>query len=292
MTLSGTNTYIVASGDGKALCIDPGPAMQRHIDALLAAMSELQLRLESIAVTHGHPDHAPGAELLASITKTPVYAHPRAEFPHSETLADNDTLQFGEGRLRAVDTPGHSLDHLTFYLEDEQALFTGDVVLGEGTVVIAPPGGAMRPYQATLERLAKEFAHARNLYGGHGPAIDDPAKKLREYIDHRRFRENEILLALCDRAQTIPDLVRHIYTNVNRILWPAAARQVMAYLIALEDEGRVRAIANGQPPTAEENTILNPAWDTIADAQTASVARAELGAFMNIQNVDRYELIN
>lgn len=292
MTLSGTNTYIVAGGDGKAVCIDPGPAMQRHIDALLAAIGALGLKLESIAVTHSHPDHAPGAEMLADVTKAPVYAHCRATFPHSDTLADNDTLQFGEARLRAIDTPGHTFDHLAFLLQDEQALFAGDVVLGEGTVVIAPPGGAMRPYQATLERLAKDFADAQTIYGGHGPVVHNPATKLHEYIDHRCLRESEILLALSERAQTIPELVRYIYTKVNPILWPAAGRQVMAYLIALEDEGRVRVISTERTPTADENTILNPAWDELVDSESTAVSRAELGASMNIQHVDRYELVN
>ncbi|MDQ6825889.1 MAG: MBL fold metallo-hydrolase [Candidatus Eremiobacteraeota bacterium] len=292
MTLSGTNTYIVASGDGKAVCIDPGPAMQHHIDAVLVAMRELELTLESIAVTHGHPDHAPGAEMLARITNTPVYAHPNAQFPHSDTLTDNDILRFGQASLRAVDTPGHTFDHLSFYLEDEQALFTGDVVLGEGTVVVAPPGGAMRPYQATLERLAKQFVQARHLYGGHGPAVDDPASKLQEYIDHRRLREKEIVLALSEKSRTIPELVRQIYANVDAILWPAAARQVLAYLIALKDEGRVRSISTGQLPTADESVILEPAWDSNVDAESAAVAQAELGAFINIQILYRYEIIS
>jgi glyoxylase-like metal-dependent hydrolase (beta-lactamase superfamily II) len=249
MTLSGTNTYIVASADGKAVCIDPGPPDETHVGAIMRALAQLNLELVAIAVTHGHPDHAPAAAMLSDATGVPAYGHARAEFPHSETLADNDILQFGKARLRAVETPGHTFDHLAFYLEDEQALFTGDVVLGEGTVVIAPPEGAMRPYQATLERLARDFAHARKIYGGHGPPVDDPAAKLQKYIAHRQLREREILTALERAPQTILQLVARIYANVDRVLWPAAERQVLAYLMALQDEWRVASISDAQSGT-------------------------------------------
>ncbi|MDQ6931741.1 MAG: MBL fold metallo-hydrolase [Candidatus Eremiobacteraeota bacterium] len=291
LTLSGTNTYILGSGDGSAVCIDPGPPMRAHIDAILTSLQRLKLRLEAIAVTHGHPDHAPGASMLSDATGACVYGHRLAQFARTAVLADGDLLQFGNGGLRALDTPGHTFDHLCYYFVQEAALFAGDVILGEGTVVIAPPGGAMRPYQATLRRLAKDFSQAHRIYGGHGPPIDDPAAKLQEYIDHRQLRENEIVGALGDAPQTIPQLVRRIYVNVNPVLWPAAARQILAYLIALQDEGRVRAIGAAQQPTAQEASLLSPSWDRIMDAQSAAVAQAELGAFLHIERVDVYELI-
>jgi len=291
LTLSGTNTYIVASSDGCAVCIDPGPAMPPHIEALLSTLQDLKLRLKAIAVTHGHPDHAPGASMLADATGVAVYGHARANFPRSEILRDGELLHFGSAALRALDAPGHTFDHLCYYLDAEQALFAGDVILGEGTVVIAPPGGAMRPYQATLKRLATECLQSRRIYGGHGPTVDDPAAKLQEYISHRELRETEILAALADAPQTIPQLVRRIYVNVKHVLWPAAARQILAYLIALEDEGRVRRVATADAPAADDADILNPRPNHVIDAQSTAVEQAELGTFMRIERVDRYELV-
>lgn len=291
LTLDGTNTYIVGSGDRSALCIDPGPAMRSHIDAILTALQALELRLVGIAVTHGHPDHAPGASVLSDDTGVPVYGHALAEYSRDAILADGDVLHFGNAHLRALDTPGHTFDHLCYLFDDEQALFAGDVILGKGTAVIAPPGGAMRPYQATLMRLAKDCSQVLRIYGGHGPPIDDPASTLQEYINHRQLRENQILAALVDEGQTIPQLVRRIYVDVDPVLWPAAARQVLAYLIALQDEGRVRAVAGAQPPSAEDAVLLNSSSDCIMDAGSAAVAQAELGAFMRIDRVNLYELI-
>ncbi len=95
--------------------------------------------------------------------------------------------------MRVIDAPGHADDHAIFYLPQERALFTGDVILGEGTVVVAPPGGAMRPYQHTLQRLIDEFGDARTIFGGHGPPVEDPPAKIAEYIAHRKMREEQIV---------------------------------------------------------------------------------------------------
>ncbi|MDQ2681724.1 MAG: MBL fold metallo-hydrolase [Candidatus Eremiobacteraeota bacterium] len=289
MTLTGTNSYLLDCGNGEAICIDPGPAIPQHVDALLNAAREHNLTIALICVTHGHPDHAPGAQLLTSKTNAPVAAHPHAQFPHSRTLNDSELIEVGEARLRCIDAPGHTFDHLVFYEERERALFTGDVVLGEGTVVIAPPSGAMRPYQATLERLARECANAARIYGGHGEMIADPAAKLREYIAHRKLREQQLLLALSQRPRTIPELVKAIYAGTNLVLWPAAARQILAYLIALEDEGRVRSSASAQPISSADRAMLNPDWAAIVGAESAAVAQAELGGTLELQELRTYE---
>ncbi|HKE37727.1 MAG TPA: MBL fold metallo-hydrolase, partial [Candidatus Baltobacteraceae bacterium] len=239
MTLSGTNSYLIDCGNGAALAIDPGPPIQRHVEAVAQTAHDRNLTIRAIALTHGHPDHAPAARPLANLTGAPVYAHPDGSADRDADLPLEGELHVGNVALRVIDAPGHTFDHVVFYLPPERALFTGDVILGEGTVVIAPPGGAMRPYQTTLRRLANEFPGARRIYGGHGPIVDDARAKIAEYIEHRAMRERELTQALARGEKTIPDLVLEIYGEARPVLWPAMARQMLAYLIALEDEGRV-----------------------------------------------------
>jgi glyoxylase-like metal-dependent hydrolase (beta-lactamase superfamily II) len=164
-----------------------------------------------------------------------------------------------------------------FVLEPERALFTGDVIIGRGTVVVAPPGGDMRAYQRTLHRLRDDYGDASIIYGGHGPDVPGARAKIEEYIAHREVREREILAALAAGPATIPALVATIYRDVDRRLWPAAARQVLAYLIALEREGRVRATPRDGEPSPEERALLAPDLRAIADPQAAALMRAELG---------------
>ncbi len=288
MTLDGTNSYILDGGDGRAVCIDPGPAIDRHVGALIKAARSRNARVDKILVTHGHPDHWPAARALAEASGARVYAHPAAEFAHDGVLRDGERVIVGDLDIIAVHAPGHTFDHLVFYESLERALFTGDVILGTGTVVIAPPGGAMRPYQQTLQRLADEFPAARRIYGGHGPAVENPREKIRNYIAHRQLREVELLGALSHGTQTIPDLVRGIYADVDEILWPAAARQMLAYLIALEQEGRVRSAALERALTPEENAILNPSWRAIVGEEQAALVEAELGGMLHLDAVRVY----
>ncbi len=277
MTLDGTNTYLIDAGGGRAVVVDPGPAIDAHIDAIEAALRDRRLELTAIAVTHGHPDHAPGAAPLHARTGAPVIAHPAAQFPHDQTLADGEPIRVGARELLALHAPGHARDHIVLWLEDEAVLFTGDVIVGRGTVVIAPPGGEMRVYQHSLERLRARFGSARTIFGGHGERVDAPQAKIEEYIGHRRAREVEIVSHLRAGPHTIPALVAAIYRDVDRVLWPAAARQVAAYLEALETEERVRAEVLDRAPSPEEATILNPDLSRLVDRETALVAAAELG---------------
>ncbi|HZT14086.1 MAG TPA: MBL fold metallo-hydrolase [Candidatus Baltobacteraceae bacterium] len=287
MTLTGTNTYLI-NGGGSLLCIDPGPAIARHIDAIEQAASSLGGRIETIALTHSHPDHAPAAPELARRTGARVAAHWKSEFAHDVDLRDRDVLRAGKATLVAIETPGHTFDHLAYYEPDEQALFTGDTVLGEGYVVIAPPNGAMRPYQRSLQRLLDDFPQARAIFGGHGERVDDPKAKLRDYLEHRRVRQEQLAGSLRRGAKSIPDLVREIYAGTDRVLWPAAARQLLAYLLALEEEGAVRSEPAGRAMTPEEQAILNPEWETIVGAEHAQTVRAELGALLRLDTLRVY----
>jgi len=277
MTLDGTNGYVVRVGPGALVAIDPGPVDDAQRDAFLAAARDANASYAAILVTHGHPDHYPGAAPLAAATGAPVWAHPEARFPHDRALADGEQLTFGDASLTVLHAPGHARDHLVFVLDDEHALFTGDVVIGTGTVVVAPPGGEMRTYQRTLHRLRNEHGNARVLYGGHGPEVHDVRAKLDEYITHREQRERQIVDALAAGPTTIPALVETIYRDVSTVLWPAAARQVLAYLLALEDEGRVRSEPLDRTPTPQEAALLNPDLSRLDERAGADVIRAELG---------------
>jgi glyoxylase-like metal-dependent hydrolase (beta-lactamase superfamily II) len=290
MTLSGTNSYLV-SRNGDAIVIDPGPPIARHVDALLERARDLNLTIRAIALTHGHPDHAPAAAPLAAAAGVPVYAHPLSEVARDGDLPLEGVFHAGEVALQVMDAPGHTFEHVIFYEPQERALFTGDVILGEGTVVIAPPGGAMRPYQRTLQRLADEFAQARIIYGGHGERIDDAQAKIAEYIEHRRMRERELIEALAVAPQTIPELVLRIYGASRPILWPAMARQMLAYLMALEEEGRVTQVPIDAAMDAQATAIMNPPWEQIVGEDQAAVVRAELGAMLHVEQLYRYTLI-
>ena len=290
MTLTGTNSYVIDAGGGEAVVVDPGPVIERHLDALVANARERALRITTILLTHGHPDHAPGAAPLKARTGARVLAHPFSDVPRDgDAILDAD-LRVGDLSLRIVDAPGHTFEHIAIYEPHERALFTGDVILGEGTVVIAPPGGAMRPYQATLRRFATEFAQAERIYGGHGPVVDDAQAKIAEYIAHRQAREAELLDALRGGAQTIPELVLAIYGTARPILWPAMARQMLAYLIALAQEGTVAAHALAREMTAEETAILNPSWASIVGAEHAPLVEAELGTMLQLDTLYAYRL--
>jgi glyoxylase-like metal-dependent hydrolase (beta-lactamase superfamily II) len=277
MTLDGTNGYVVDGGNGAWIAIDPGPDDPAHIATFVDAAREAGARYEAILVTHGHPDHYPGAAPLAHATAAPVYAHAAATFPHDRTLRDGERVTAGGASLIALDTPGHARDHLVFVLADERALFTGDVIIGTGTVVIAPPNGDMRAYQRTLHRLRDGYDDASVIYGGHGPEMHDPRAKIDEYIAHRERREAEIVAALAGGPTTIPALVETIYRDIDRRLWPAAARQILAYLIALEREGRVTATPRTDELTPEQRALLDPNLGAIVNERHAAVVRAELG---------------
>jgi glyoxylase-like metal-dependent hydrolase (beta-lactamase superfamily II) len=220
-TLSGTNTWVV--GRSPAWVVDPGPLIESHVDAVAAAVAE-RGGAGGIALTHDHPDHAEGlAALRSRLGDPPVGAMP--------ALRDGDAF----GPFVALHVPGHSVDHLVFVCDD--AAFTGDAVLGEGSVFIAPGGGSLGAYLDGLRRLRS--LEVSRLYPGHGPVVEDPAAKLDEYIAHRLERERRILAALEAGARSEDELLAAAWDEIPPGLRLPAAWTLAAHLDKLREEGRL-----------------------------------------------------
>jgi glyoxylase-like metal-dependent hydrolase (beta-lactamase superfamily II) len=248
-TYTGTQTYIV--GEGDVAVIDPGPGLDEHVDALIAALGGE--RVAAILCTHTHRDHSPASRPLAAATGAPIVGcaplaledeGPRADesfdpdYRPDRVLADGERLG-GEGwTLRAVATPGHTSNHLCLALDEERALFTGDHVMGWSTTVVSPPDGDMADYMASLERLLAR--DDRVYYPAHGPAVQDPRGHVRRLIEHRRMRERQIIGQLEQGERRIPAMVAAIYADIDPRLFPAAGRSVLAHLVDLERRNRVR----------------------------------------------------
>jgi glyoxylase-like metal-dependent hydrolase (beta-lactamase superfamily II) len=224
-TLSGTNTWII--GSDPAYVIDPGPALAPHLDAIGAALHH-RGGLGGIALTHGHADHSEAVGALRARFPAPLAA---AAGDPDVALRDGDRF----GPLSVFATPGHAPDHLAFVAG--AACFSGDAVLGEGSVFIAPDPGALIGYLAGLRRLRELRLDV--LCPGHGPPVWDPAAKLDEYVAHRLDRERRLLDALGRGRRTTGELLDEAWSDVPAALRPAAAVTLAAHLDKLEEEGRL-----------------------------------------------------
>jgi glyoxylase-like metal-dependent hydrolase (beta-lactamase superfamily II) len=226
MTLTGTNTWVI--GRGPAWVIDPGPLEEDHLELLFGAIAD-RGGLGGVALTHDHRDHSEAVGAVLERHPAPLAAgRGRADV----TLVEG--LSFGP--LIAVATPGHARDH--FALLAHGACFTGDAVLGEGSVFIAPDPGAMSGYLLALERLRRR-EDFDVLCPGHGPPVWDARRKLEEYLSHRRDRESRLIGALGEGRRTVGELLDAVWAEVPEKLRPAAAVTLAAHLDKLADEGRL-----------------------------------------------------
>jgi glyoxylase-like metal-dependent hydrolase (beta-lactamase superfamily II) len=223
LTLSGTNTWVL--GRDPAWVIDPGPALDDHLAAVAAEVAA-RGGAGGIAITHDHSDHVEGAgELARRLGGVPVGA---LRHPADVTLGDGDAF----GPLRAMALPGHADDHLVFLAGP--VAFTGDAVLGEGSVFVE---SRLREYLDGLERLsAMDLAL---LCPGHGEPVSDPAARLGEMIAHRRSREAALVAALARGLREEDDLLDAAWPDAPPGLRPVAALSLAAHLGKLREEGRL-----------------------------------------------------
>ena len=222
MTLDGTNTWVLrAPGATGCLVVDPGPLLEEHL-AEVAALGPV----EQVLLTHGHADHSEGARRFAELTGAPVRALDPAMRLGDEGLGEGDVVVGGGLELRVWATPGHSSDSLSFLLDD--AVLTGDTVLGRGTTVVAHPDGVLTDYLASLRRLAE--VGELTVLPGHGPELPDAGAAAERYLAHRAQRLEQVRAAVAEGATTAEQVVERVYADVDRALWPAATLSVLAQL--------------------------------------------------------------
>jgi glyoxylase-like metal-dependent hydrolase (beta-lactamase superfamily II) len=240
MTLKGTNQYIV--GKESALVIDVALSADSNMDGILEQAEAMGVkRIEKILLTHIHSDHCGGALALRKRCGAKLGIHrSRAGYLGGEDFqyGDNDRISFAGGELHVLHTPGHESGHCCFYESGDKILFSGDNILGFGTAVIRPPDGNMTDYLKSLERLL-EFT-IDLILPGHGPLVAKAEAKIREYIEHRKMREQQVLQALRSGRNVIGDITEMIYVDVSAALKRVAEFSVQAHLDKLIEEGRVK----------------------------------------------------
>ncbi len=253
-TFTGTGVYIV--GRGEVAVIDPGPDLAEHLEALTAALDGE--RVVAILTTHTHSDHSPLARPLAARTGATIYgraapgadeAAVRLEEAHDAAfrpdivVADGQIIAGPGWTLEAITTPGHASNHVCYALKEENALFSGDHVMGWSTTVISPPDGDMGAYYASLDKVARRGFST--LWPTHGPPVTKVASFLAAYKAHRLERERQILDQLAAGHGRIGEMVPVMYAAVDPRLHPAAAHSVLAHMIHLTRQGVVAT--DGEP---------------------------------------------
>ena len=261
-TYKGTGTYLIGGHD--VLVVDPGPKLDSHQAALEKALDGRNVI--GILITHCHGDHSPLSAWLKSQSGARTYgfgphvqgedllydpdekAEPTEdekgetadlEFVPDVAVVDGQRLELVDGvTITCIHTPGHTSNHLCFDLAEEDTIFTGDHVMGWSTTVISPPDGNMTHY---MKSLAKIQQLGRSIWRPtHGNPITNPLAYSTALIAHRTAREEQIISVVKARPQTIKEMVKTIYADVDEALHKAAARSVLAHLMKLMDEGRVR----------------------------------------------------
>ena len=233
MTAGGTNSWVLEV-DGHALVVDPGPLHEGHLAEIRGRLEGLEA--VAVAVTHGHPDHAPAANRLARELSVPAIGSGAAPgFTPDRLVADGDVVQVASMAVGVIATPGHTADHVCY--RAEEVLFSGDHIMGGSTVIVQHMGD----YLASLRRL--RGTGLRVIHPGHGESVCDPDGEISRYLAHRADRERQIVKAVRSGASTVAAIVEAVYFDVNSALHPMAAISVAAHLRSLEDDGVVELVS-------------------------------------------------
>ena len=260
MTFTGTNTYLV--GNEKLAVIDPGPKDLLHLRSILSAVKSHQ-KITHILVTHSHIDHSPLSKILKEKTGAQIYAFGNSfsgksptmhrlidqgdlgggegldlEFEPDILIKDNDNISNNEWSFEVIHTPGHLGNHVCFGLNEQNILFSADHVMGWATSLVSPPDGDLTQFMESLRKLLTRDQY-NQFFPGHGDIIRNPREIINYIIAHRKMRESQILDELKDFSLTATQLTKAIYTDVDKSLIPAAARNVFAHLIDLGERDLV-----------------------------------------------------
>jgi glyoxylase-like metal-dependent hydrolase (beta-lactamase superfamily II) len=240
MTLDGTNTWLLAEpGARRAAVVDPGPADEDHLTLVRRTAEARGLTIDLILLTHGHGDHSDGAPRLAELTGAPVRALDRQfRLGPDEGLRGGDVLELDGLQVRVVATPGHSGDSLCFVLPADQAVLTGDTILGRGTTVVAHPDGRLGAYLDSLRELRTlaEKNEIATVLPGHGPVLPDAKGVVDFYLEHRAQRLDQVRDALAAGDATADEVVARVYADVDPSIRFAAEMSVRAQLEYLRGE--------------------------------------------------------
>ena len=233
MTLEGTNTWVLMEpGSAQCVVVDPGPLDEQHLQRVLEVVARRGARVALTLLTHRHPDHAESASRFGDLTAAPV----RALGAGPDGFADGDRLIVAGLDLTVVATPGHTSDSLSFLVAAENALLTGDTILGRGTAMVAWPDGELAAYLSSLQRIEAMTGsrEVTRILPGHGPTVSDAAGVVRFYLEHRAQRLEQVRAAVAlrggDDSAAADAVVETVYAGVPRELWPAARLSVLAQL--------------------------------------------------------------
>ena len=234
--MKGSNTYLIGKGPQRLL-IDTGEGKTEYISLVKSVLEKENATLQSVLVTHRHPDHVGGIKDLLSLEPRPkVYKSQINAYEGVEDIVDGQKWVIDDTTVRAFHCPGHTQDHMAFVLEEEDAMFTGDNVLGHGTAVFED----LHTYIQSLDRMSQQVKGRG--YPGHGAEIDCCTTKIKEYIAHRAMREKEVtqVLGRSDDGDGVGtmDIVKSMYRDVPESLYPAAERGILLILDKLAEEGK------------------------------------------------------
>ena len=260
MTFTGTNTYLV--GNECLAVIDPGPKNLTHLNSILSSVKPHQ-KITHILITHSHIDHSPLSKLLKEKTGAKIYAFGNSfsgkslimqrlsdqgdlrggegldlEFKPDILIKDNEIISNNEWSFEVIHTPGHLGNHVCFGLNEQNILFSADHVMGWATSLVSPPDGDLTQFMESLRKLLTKDQYTK-FYPGHGDIIRNPTEIINYIIDHRKMRETQIMNELKDLSLTATKLTKAIYTEIDKSLIPAAARNVFAHLIDLGERDLV-----------------------------------------------------